>query len=145
MPDALRGQDAVPPRTQVIDGSEPATMWVLRIQPRSSARTVSAINSDPSLQQPSSELFCFVLGFCFQRFIFKCVVWCVCVLSIWMCKQYVHAGTQGTQRYCFPGLELEAYMDHPLWVLGPELWSSVRTACTLNHGDISPGLKVCFC
>ena len=44
-----------------------------------------------------------------------------------------------------PGLELEAYVNHPVWVLGPELWSSVRTASTLTHGDISPDLKVCFC
>lgn len=42
-------------------------------------------------------------------------------------------------------LELEAYVNNPIWVLEPELWSSVRTACTVNHGDISPDLKVCFC
>lgn len=50
---------------------------------------------------------------------------------------YVHmcAGACGGQKRAIDlqELELQVFKNHPMWVLGTELWSPARAAPTLNH------------
>lgn len=34
-------------------------------------------------------------------------------------------------------LEMEVVVSQPVWLLGTELWSSIRAGCTLKHGAVS--------
>lgn len=34
-------------------------------------------------------------------------------------------------------LELQVVVSQPVWLLGTELWSSIRAACALKHGATS--------
>lgn len=39
-------------------------------------------------------------------------------------------------------LELQEAVSYLTWVLGPQLWSSARIGCVLNHVAISPASRL---
>ena len=68
-----------------------------------------------------------------------CVCVCVCVLT----RMHVlrEAKARGSRSH---GAEDAEVMSHLAWVLGIELWCSVRKASTLNRGAISPDSRPCL-
>lgn len=56
----------------------------------------------------------------------------------WKWQKWVLSWGPGGRQKKASDLKLRAVVNHPVWVPGTELRSSVKTVCTLNLGAISP-------